>query len=116
MEGNPGEIISQTYDSPHYISLKQKLVDTIEIDIMGDTGQPIPFVSGKVIVKLHFRKRRSSYFNWSSWDDTFPTANIMNITILNKLEWVFLYLRDRGPKEDTDWVGFLEDFSDRPLS
>ena len=63
VEGNPGEIINKTYDSPHYISLKQKLVDTIEIDIRGDTGQPIPFVSGKVIVKLHFRKRRSSYFN-----------------------------------------------------
>ena len=63
VEGNPGETITKLYDSPHYIPLKQKLVDTIEMDIRDDTGRAIPFVSGKVIVKLHFRKRHSAYFN-----------------------------------------------------
>ncbi len=63
VEGESGETITKVYDSPHYVPLKQKLVDMIEMDIRDDTGRPIPFVSGKVIVKLHFRKRRSSYFN-----------------------------------------------------
>ena len=63
VEGKPGETTTKLYDSPHYIPLKQKLIDTIEMDIRDDTGRAIPFVSGKLIVKLHFRKRRSSYFN-----------------------------------------------------
>ena len=54
VEGKHGDVITKTYDSPHYSSLKQTLVDTIEIDIRDDTGRPIPFITGKVIVKLHF--------------------------------------------------------------
>ncbi len=63
VEGMHGETISKSYKNPHYIPLKQKLVDMIEIAITDDTGQSIPFVSGRVIATLHFRKRRSSYFN-----------------------------------------------------
>lgn len=63
IEGEYGDTVTKTYVSPHYVPLKQKLVSTIEIDIRDDTGQHIPFIGGKVIVKLHFRKQRSSYFN-----------------------------------------------------
>ena len=63
IEGEYGKTITKTYDNPHYVNLKQKLVDTIEIDIRDDTGKPIPFVTGRVIVKLHFRRKRPSYFN-----------------------------------------------------
>ena len=62
VEGKPGETITKLYDSPHYVPIKQKLIGTVEIDIRDGSGQVIPFVTGTVIVKLHFRKRRSSYF------------------------------------------------------
>ena len=52
VEGRYGNTVTKTYVNPHYVPLKQKLVDTIEIDIRDDTGQPIPFITGKVIVKL----------------------------------------------------------------
>ena len=63
VDGQYGETVTKIYDSPHYMPLKHKLVHMIEIDIRDSTGQPIPFVSGRVIVKLHFRRKRSSYFN-----------------------------------------------------
>ncbi len=63
VEGEYGDTVTKTYDSPHYVSLKQKFISTIKIDIRDDVGDYIPFVGGKVIVKLHFRKRRSTYFN-----------------------------------------------------
>ena len=62
VDGKYGKTITKTYDNPHYVNLKHKLVDTIEIDIRDDTGRLIPFVAGKVIVKVHFRRKRSSYF------------------------------------------------------
>ena len=39
-----------------YLKLSKKHFDTIEIHIMTPLGQPMPFVSGKSVVKLHFRK------------------------------------------------------------
>ena len=60
VEGDYGDIITKTYVSPHYVPLKQKFINTINIDITDDTGDYIPFIGGKVIVKLHFRKRRST--------------------------------------------------------
>ena len=57
VDGSYGETVTKIYDSPHYMPLKHKLVDMIEIDIRDDTGKAIPFVSGRVIVKLHFRRK-----------------------------------------------------------
>ena len=44
------------YDSPHYVPLSRNNLETIEVDIRSDLGEPIQFQSGKVVVKLHFRK------------------------------------------------------------
>ena len=63
VEGEYGDIVTKTYDSPHYVPLKQRFMSTIHIDIRDDVGHFIQFIGGKVIVKLHFRKRRSTYFN-----------------------------------------------------
>lgn len=63
VEGNYGDIVAKIYDNPHYVPLKQKMIDTIEIDIRDDTGESIPFINGRVIIKLHFRQQRSPYFN-----------------------------------------------------
>src|SRR6218665_3364954 len=40
---------------------KKKHFESIEIDIRTDTGKPIPFEYGKVIVTLHFRLRKIPY-------------------------------------------------------
>jgi hypothetical protein len=50
-----GDNISHDYIQPHYIPIIRNNIDNIEIDF--DTGESIQFVSGKVIVKSHFRTR-----------------------------------------------------------
>ena len=41
----------------HYIPVSKGIFDEIHINISGDTGQPIQFVRGKSMVKLHFRRK-----------------------------------------------------------
>ena len=60
IEGSSGEMITRTYENVQYIPLEQRQFDTLEIDIRDDTGKPVPFERGKVIVTLHFRQRHSS--------------------------------------------------------
>ncbi len=48
--------VVQTYSPPHYVNVIRRQFETIEIDIRDDTGGRIPFQSGRVIVKLHFRQ------------------------------------------------------------
>ncbi len=56
-----GGMVCRTYNSPHYIPVKSKEIETIKIDIRQDTGDLVPFESGGVICKLHFRLKRSPY-------------------------------------------------------
>jgi len=56
-----GDIVHMIYEKPLYVPLQQKNFDSIEIDIRSDTGNPIPFEYGKVIVTLHFRLSKSPY-------------------------------------------------------
>ena len=63
IEGQDGDIVDHPILTPHYIPLARKRFETIEIDIRNDLGEPVPFVQGRVIVTLHFRQRRSSYFS-----------------------------------------------------
>ncbi len=60
--GKYGDVIMLNFENPHYIPLKQKFIDTIQTSIRDDTGQKIKFTRGRVIIKLHFRQRRSSFF------------------------------------------------------
>ena len=50
------------YDQPRYFPVQKKTFDSIEIDIRDDTGESIPFDSGKLIVTLHFRRAKDTYF------------------------------------------------------
>ena len=61
VEGNHGDIRDKIFHSPHYVPVVAREIDLIEIDIKGDNDQSIEFVSGKVVVKLHFRKKRLFY-------------------------------------------------------
>ena len=56
------ELTHIQYDQPRYFPVQKKAFDTIEIDIRDDTGESIPFDTGKLIVTLHFRRAKDSYF------------------------------------------------------
>lgn len=53
-----GQVISHSYQMPHYMPVKTNYIDTMRIDIRSDFGEKVPFQSGKVVVKLHFRSTR----------------------------------------------------------
>ena len=53
--GNFGDTIHRLYTTPQYVPVSKKEFNTVEIDIRDDTGRPVPFEFGKVIVTLHIR-------------------------------------------------------------
>ncbi len=55
--GKRGEHVIKSYGEPHYVPVNTKKMDSIEINIKDDTGHIVPFMSGKVVCKLHFRQR-----------------------------------------------------------
>ena len=57
IENNSEFYIEKIFDSPHYIPLARNNLENITIDIRDDLGNPIQFDTGRVVVKLHFRKR-----------------------------------------------------------
>ena len=56
MQGKFGDIISETFVNIQYSMLQRKSFEDVEILLRGDTGDPVPFERGKVVVTLHFRK------------------------------------------------------------
>ena len=50
-----------TFDPITYVPLQKKFFDTVEIQLMTDLGQPMPFVDGKSIVMLEFRRAAHPY-------------------------------------------------------
>jgi hypothetical protein len=54
---NYGKYISQEFQNTQYLPLRLNIFDYIEIDIRDDTGNPIHFEAGKVLIKLHFRPK-----------------------------------------------------------
>jgi hypothetical protein len=61
ISGKEGSTISRIYQNIQYVPILRKQFDTIEIDIRSDFGQKVAFERGKVIVVLHFRRRKPSY-------------------------------------------------------
>jgi len=58
LEGNVHRVFNPTL----YVPLQKKCFDTVEIDMMVDTGDPVPFLSGKSFVVLEFRRVIHPYF------------------------------------------------------
>lgn len=55
-------VVSHIYTSPIYVPLQKKHFDSVEINIMTDGADPVPFASGRSIVTLHFRRTSNPYF------------------------------------------------------
>ena len=50
--------VSLKYETPHYLKLLTGHIQNIEIQLCDDTGESLRFKWGRVVVKLHFRKRK----------------------------------------------------------
>jgi len=61
-DGQNGESIYRVFEEPRYIPLQKKNFDSIEVDIRDDSGESIPFETGKLAVTLHFRQAQRPYF------------------------------------------------------
>ena len=55
-----GDVIAHTFSTPHYVPVKRKNFENIQMDIRTDTGERVPFQRGKLTTTLHFRKSRPS--------------------------------------------------------
>jgi hypothetical protein len=60
VEGTHGDIITETFTNIQYVPVETKSFEDVEILLRTDTGDPVPFERGKVVVTLHFRKH--TYF------------------------------------------------------
>ena len=47
----------QEFVNLHYVPVAKSFIDQVNVSIKGATGEDIPFVTGKTLVKLHFRER-----------------------------------------------------------
>jgi len=61
-EGDYGDVLYQSFEIPHYIPVRKKRFDTIELDIRDVFGEPLSFESGALVVTLHFRRASDPYF------------------------------------------------------
>ena len=59
--GRKNEVVTVTYDKPHYVPLSKRQFDEICIEVKSDQNQLVSFVVGKVIAKLHFRPVKQSF-------------------------------------------------------
>ena len=58
VSGHHGDIVEKIFHTPHYVPVIAKEVDRVQIEIKDDQYQLVPFDFGKVVAKLHFRKKR----------------------------------------------------------
>ena len=49
----------QEFVNLHYVPLAKSYIDQVHIDIKDEIGRSIPFVGGKTLVKLHFKRIKS---------------------------------------------------------
>lgn len=56
VQGGSNPMYAYRMDKPRYVALSQKSIAFPEIELMTDEGEPVPFTTGRVVVKLHFKK------------------------------------------------------------
>ena len=56
-----GNIITESYDNPRYLPVRQHYVHSIEMSIKDNTGSPVAFFPGEALVTLHFRRSQARH-------------------------------------------------------
>jgi len=59
---NSTDVVHRTFSNLVYVSVRTKQFDWIEINMLTDTGEAVPFAPGKSVVLLHFRRSSNPYF------------------------------------------------------
>ena len=49
--------LHQEFVNVHYVRVAKSFIDQVHISIKCDTGENVPFISRKTLVKLHFRQK-----------------------------------------------------------
>jgi len=62
MEKSLGDVVHRTFPNLFYVPLQKKHFDSVEINIMTDAGDAMPFAFGKSVVILHLRRSNNPYF------------------------------------------------------
>ena len=57
VRGQTGDVVAESFSNIHYMSIERSTFQEIEIHITDDMGQKTTFQQGRVIVKLHFRRK-----------------------------------------------------------
>ena len=52
----------RTMNPVQYVPVQKKCFDTVTVSIMYDSGTPVPFLAGKTVVVLEFRRAIHNYF------------------------------------------------------
>ena len=58
IEDIPGKYIHKEFTNIHYVKLLHEFIPHIEIRLCDDIGDNIKFEWGKVIIKLHFKRKQ----------------------------------------------------------
>lgn len=58
VKGKYGDYVEKHFMTPHYVPLKAKHLDKIDIEIRENSGNIVQFEYGTVICKLHLRRKR----------------------------------------------------------
>lgn len=58
-----GENVYRVFNPPRYLPMRRKNFESVEIDIRDDTGNPISFESGTVVVIVHLRRALATYLS-----------------------------------------------------
>ena len=56
MKVTQSHAVHQIMNPPLFVPVQRKNFDTIEINIMTDTGNPVPFTDGKSVVVVEFKR------------------------------------------------------------
>jgi len=57
------EMVTVTFTNPYYVPVARRGIDTIQILINSELGEPMPFIGGKSLVVLHFKRRNESFLS-----------------------------------------------------
>lgn len=61
ISGSNHDIITVSYNQPHYVTTTKALINDIAIEVKDDQNKHVNFSYGKVVVKLHFRPVKQEY-------------------------------------------------------
>jgi hypothetical protein len=61
--GSHSANVHRTFEQPRYMPVQKKHFDSIEVLIRDDTGEPVSFEGGKLVVTLHFCRALTPYFS-----------------------------------------------------